>query len=358
MCVTSDRRHVLLGQFNDVSFEVLGPRNEWHDRVVAVSETPNTKVLIAGLKGMLSHDSFVQKVLESSTLASTGQPWTKRIGLIVIDDEDYTDRTHTRSNATGHVGLILRNYYDPVAVGAPGVLYFPLGWRTSDGSFFDKHEHFFSDKYLAQHRQSPHAAVHLHAITPSSQRPIRLFFVGTIREGGRQEMDQAVRALSRGLSADAADPAYLLCTQKADVVMSASNPGTPEKCTDVLLTSTKFLANDLDVTEYYTTLNRTRYGLVPCGVNPESYRLWEVLHAGAIPIVETCGSVAHHPFSALPGALGLLPSVWSWRELPAVIARLEADSQGLDVLQRRIARWFSHSMSRAIRKVTESIYEL
>lgn len=69
---------------------------------------------------------------------------------------------------------------------------------------------------------------------------------------------------------------------------------------------------------YYSALNSSRFALVPCGINPESYRLWEVLHSGAIPIVETCGDASIHPFAALPGAIDLLPSVWSWSQLPKV----------------------------------------
>lgn len=43
-------------------------------------------------------------------------------------------------------------------------------------------------------------------------------------------------------------------------------------------------------------MHKARYVLVPCGENAESYRLWEAMHAGAIPIVETCGNPDIHPF--------------------------------------------------------------
>lgn len=42
-------------------------------------------------------------------------------------------------------------------------------------------------------------------------------------------------------------------------------------------------------------MHKARYVLVPCGENAESYRLWEAMHAGAIPIVETCGNPDIHP---------------------------------------------------------------
>lgn len=344
-------RYVILGWFRQVSFEVLGPRSSWHDRIVAASKEPNTRVLIAGLKRTLSHDSFVQSVLGSGH-----DILTSRVGLVVIDDEDYVDQSHVKSNSTGHVGLILRNYFNSKIVGIPGVICFPLGWRTTDGGFFDKHVEYFTSEYLAQQSSSPHATVLLSNISRSSQRPIRLFFVGTIREGGRMEMNRAVQALSEGLSADAADPSYKLCTTKDELVSSLSGAGVA--CTDVVLSSKGFLGQDLNVAEYYSVLNQSRFALVPCGVNPESYRLWEVLHSGTIPIVETCGSVHEHPFGARTSAIGLLPSVWSWTELPSVLAILESDEQSLDIRQHRIARWFSSYISDTVYTIANAIARL
>jgi hypothetical protein len=63
-------------------------------------------------------------------------------------------------------------------------------------------------------------------------------------------------------------------------------------CTDIFMPAGQFLSSALDVAAYYGLMHTARYALVPCGENPESYRLWEALHAGAVPIVETCGDPA------------------------------------------------------------------
>lgn len=83
-------------------------------------------------------------------------------------------------------------------------------------------------------------------------------------------------------------------------------------CTDIFISSKGFLGKNLDVTQYYGLVREARYSLVPCGVNPESYRLWESLHSGSIPIIELCGSPWEHPLKAMPGALQIFPTIWDW----------------------------------------------
>jgi hypothetical protein len=89
-------------------------------------------------------------------------------------------------------------------------------------------------------------------------------------------------------------------------------------CSDVFVSAQKFLSNGLDVDTYYSLMHKARYALVPCGENAESYRLWEALHAGTIPIVETCGDPEVHPLRAMPGAISLLPTIWDWQTLSNV----------------------------------------
>ena len=152
------------------------------------------RVLIAGLKGNMCSNAFVDTVLAGD---EGGKPWLHTVGLIVIDDEDYTDCTHTRSNASGRVGLILRNYYHPTRVVSDRTLYFPLGWRTTDGGFGDDHSKQFTEAYIASQRNGPHAKVSMPGVAPVSQRPYRMFFVGSIRPGGRAEMEKTVREIAQ-----------------------------------------------------------------------------------------------------------------------------------------------------------------
>ena len=43
----------------------------------------------------------------------------------------------------------------------------------------------------------------------------------------------------------------------------------------------------------------------------------------------------------MPGAITLLPLVWDWDSVMHVLYKLDADPDATDVLQRRIADWFS-----------------
>jgi hypothetical protein len=67
---------------------------------------------------------------------------------------------------------------------------------------------------------------------------------------------------------------------------------------------------------YAAYLSMTRFGLVPGGNSPETIRLYEVLEAGAIPVV------IKTPFVTASGALGNPPFVMldNWSQLPAFYA--------------------------------------
>ena len=68
---------------------------------------------------------------------------------------------------------------------------------------------------------------------------------------------------------------------------------------------------------YGACLSMTSFGLVPGGNSPETIRLYEVLEAGAIPVV------IKSPFVTASDALGNPPFVVldNWSELPAFYAR-------------------------------------
>lgn len=128
----------------------------------------------------MDSDYFIHNVL--SPKLSDGLQWKRRVGLLIIDDEKLSDTCHNRSNATGRVGFVLRNYYSEEADAAgSSIFHFPLGWRTTDGDFFSDHTSVFETSYLERHRQNPHARSFLYDAPPITQRSIRTFFVGTIR---------------------------------------------------------------------------------------------------------------------------------------------------------------------------------
>ena len=98
-----------------------------------------------------------------------------------------------------------------------------------------------------------------------------------------------------------------------------------------------FNSNGISKREYYASMRKFRFCLVPCGENTETYRLWEALVSKCIPIVESCdslfvsflqlnlsttlpfvvdnnendwGSVIARAYSSHPGGTSS-PSVWS-----------------------------------------------
>jgi hypothetical protein len=77
----------------------------------------------------------------------------------------------------------------------------------------------------------------------------------------------------------------------------------------------------------------TRFGLVPGGNSPETIRLYEVLEAGAIPVM------LRSPFVSAPEALDNPPFLLldDWSQLPAAYAPF-ADSMVTSVIEEVEAR--------------------
>jgi hypothetical protein len=80
---------------------------------------------------------------------------------------------------------------------------------------------------------------------------------------------------------------------------------------------------------------------VPCpmgNVHLESFRAYEAIELGAIPVVERRPWLDYH--RELLGDHPL-PTVRSWSEAPALIGRLRADPVALDELQGKIVAWWT-----------------
>ena len=192
---------------------------------------------------------------------------------------------------------------------------------------------------MALPRKHPQVQSVLPTAPAASERDLRVVFAGMIRPGGRSEMAAALRvAAGEGL-----------CDRPPPMGRGG--------CRDVLVSAEGFLGRALDVSAYYALMQRARFVLVPCGENPESYRLWETLHAGAIPIVELCGSPSRHPFRALVGARDFMLSIWDWRDLGLLLAKLDGlDAADLDRLQMRHKRWLERYLERVKRGVAQLIH--
>eukprot|EP00752_Nemacystus_decipiens_P012180 g10798.t1 len=118
----------------------------------------------------------------------------------------------------------------------------------------------------------------------------------------------------------------------------------------------------LDAGSWQALLLRSKFTICPGGHSPETYRMWEALESGSIPIVSrldyhypvynkhvnvTCGTgdnswntVAGSPFAEEA-------SVDSWEDLPALLDKLREMSQGdINKLQEDCMAWYAARMTR------------
>ncbi|HCN30593.1 MAG TPA: hypothetical protein DIT64_18025 [Verrucomicrobiales bacterium] len=92
---------------------------------------------------------------------------------------------------------------------------------------------------------------------------------------------------------------------------------------------------------------------VPCpmgNVNLESFRLYEALDAGAIPIVEQRPWLDYYTRLLGPHPL---PSVNTWRQAAGVMRSLMSDKDALDRRQEEIQTWWSQVQYQISRRVTD-----
>ena len=87
----------------------------------------------------------------------------------------------------------------------------------------------------------------------------------------------------------------------------------------------------LPIHQYRALLEDSAF--VPCPIgwlNQETYRLYEALEAGAIPITETHGTFSYHTRLLGPHPF---PMIQSWAEAPALLHRLQSDQPALEALR-------------------------
>lgn len=200
----------------------------------------------------------------------------KNIGLLHMADEH---GDHDRS-FYGYVDYVLRNYWFKHATIQPspqslGVIWIPNGYGNGVGPIAPQ------------------------TMLAAADRKIMGFFSGTLEartlSGERKEMVKAIQ--------DAKLP-----------FMVAGTPG---------------FGQGLKPVSYAAFLCMTRFGLVPGGNSPETIRLYEVLEAGAIPVM------LRSPFVGASDALDNPPFLLldRWSDLPAAYAPF-ADAMAPQTIER------------------------
>lgn len=183
-----------------------------------------------------------------------------RTTLVHLSDEDYRDDR----GVYRYCEHVLRNYYSDLLADQARILFFPLGYKTG----------------FARPGQIP---------KPAAQRQWLWSFAGDLRKRTRGSMIQAMRRLPRG----------------------HCHPTSNFNSADCLSTS-----------DYRAMMDDSIFVPCPAGeVNLESFRVYEALEAGCIPIVEK--RPAFDYFTRLLGSHPL-PTLTDWSEATLLVEELLA----------------------------------
>ena len=93
----------------------------------------------------------------------------------------------------------------------------------------------------------------------------------------------------------------------------------------------------MDTNDYYKILNNSIFAPIPHGYfHPETYRLYEALEAGCIPIIE-------NPFQFSDNFLpnNPLPSVNSWKDSSTIIKKYLENKKDIEILRNKINDWWT-----------------
>ncbi len=198
-----------------------------------------------------------------------------RIVLIHLSDEAFRDDT----SAYPYCDAVIRNYYSELLADAARVHFFPLGYKTGFATG-------------ALHKSAP-AQKYLWS------------FAGDPKKTTRTEMLAAMESLGGGFKH---------------------------------LTSDFNSADALPVSAYRALMDESIFIPCPSGwSNLDSFRVYEALEAGCIPIVEKRPNFDY--FARLCGPHPL-PTVSTWSEVPALIQRLQADGS-VEALRQTCAEWWT-----------------
>lgn len=214
-------------------------------------------------------------------------------GLIHLSDEYYAGGY----GVYREFDLVLRTYHAAWFDKVPEVLVLPLGW--ADGT--------------------PTCP----AIKPAETRNYVWSFLGNQRASSRPEMLRALRQIV---------PHFVYAT----------SPGPAGE-------------RRMSRPEYHAVLHETMFAPCPMGnAVLETWRFYEALEAGCIPIIETRPWMRYHERLLGPHPI---PTVHGWSQSVPVIKALASDPVKLSTLQERVAGWWTQRKQLEQHRVARFICE-
>ena len=96
--------------------------------------------------------------------------------------------------------------------------------------------------------------------------------------------------------------------------------------------------------EYMNTLNDSKFIPCPKGINYETFRVYEALEAGCIPICIGTESEEHKVYEHLIGN-GVILMAHNWEAAANIINQINSNTNVLDQLQENLTKyWMSRKM--------------
>ena len=225
----------------------------------------------------------------------------KNIGLLhMADEQGDHDRTFY-----GSADYVLRHYWFKDAMIPPsprslGTAWIPNGYRTGVGP------------------------INTETMLPATERKIMGFFAGAL--GSRTLADERQLMVK--------------------VIRDANLP--------FLIAETQTFGGGLGPVSYAGYLSMSRFGLVPGGNSPETIRLYDVLEAGAVPVMlkspfVTASDTLNNPPFLLLGSWADLPKVYAqYSDAPEAIA-------GIEQMRQKVVAWWKAFKTKHQMQVKELI---
>lgn len=215
----------------------------------------------------------LQQIIPPSFLAALKD--VKGKGLIQTGDEYYTGGYAVYRQ----FDFVLRQYHTALFDRIPEVLTFPLGW--------------------------PEGTPQRSALKPVEARKYLWSFLGNQTASSRPEMLKALRRI---------EPQFVYCTAGAAGNKLMSRP------------------------EYHALLDDTVFAPCPMGnAVMETWRFYESLEAGCIPIIEARPWMHYHERLLGPHPV---PAVYGWSQAARFMKALSKDPDRLQALQQSIVNWW------------------
>lgn len=248
------------------------------------------------------------------------------LGAIHFSDEGYWDDTSWYH----HFDYVFRNYLCPLADGlsldgsssGPVVRWFPLGPTK-----------VFQDA-LTTH-DGPIAV-------PALQRRYLCNFLG-------QAGNPALKDRNTMLSALPTVPYDLQGGNESTYSPSWASGALSWSC--VVRTTQSFTGRvdpPMGPDSYVRALSQSAFTLCPMGKNEETFRLWEALEVGSMPIIKNTSQWAqlgNHP----------LPVINTWEDIRSLLDSFAANPVAVDELQTNVVAWYKAFKSSHIDEFTTAI---